>query len=116
MPIFYLRIIKKNFLDRKQTRLINPTKNELGFVSKELIQRITSRLLSSHKYNLWKNSMDTIDWFRKIRDKKRSTFVQFDIIEFVEKKNSRRAILKVQAAIGVAKNNCSLNDPPNKVW
>ena len=26
--------------------------------------------------------MDTIDWFRKIKDKKRSTFVQFDIIEF----------------------------------
>ena len=26
--------------------------------------------------------MATIDWFRKIRDKKRSTFVQFDIIEF----------------------------------
>ena len=37
---------------------------------------------SSHKYNQWKNSMDTIDWFRKIKDKKRSTFVQFDIIEF----------------------------------
>ena len=26
--------------------------------------------------------MDTIDWFKKIKDKKRSTFVQFDIIEF----------------------------------
>ena len=26
--------------------------------------------------------MDTIDWFRKIKDKKRSTFVQFNIIEF----------------------------------
>ena len=26
--------------------------------------------------------MDTIDWFMKIKDKKRSTFVQFDIIEF----------------------------------
>ena len=26
--------------------------------------------------------MDTIDWFRKLRDKKRSTFVQFDIIGF----------------------------------
>ena len=73
---------EKNFLDRKQTRLINLTKTELGFVSKNLIQWTTSRLLSSHKYNLWKNSMDTIDWFRKIRDKKRSTFVQFDIIEF----------------------------------
>ena len=33
---------KKNFLDKKQARLINPTKTELGFVSKDLIQRITS--------------------------------------------------------------------------
>ena len=73
---------KKNFPDKKQTRLINPTKTELGFVSKDVIQKITSRLLSSHKYNLWKNSMDTIDWFRKIKDKKRSTFLQFDIIVF----------------------------------
>ena len=73
---------KKNFPDKKQTRLINPTKTELGFLSKDIIQKITSRLMSSHKYNLWKNSMDTIDWFRKIKDKKRSTFVQFDIMEF----------------------------------
>ena len=73
---------KRNFLDKKQARLINPTKTEPGFISKDLIQWITSRLLSSNKYNLWKNSMDTIDWFRKIRDKKRSTFVQLDIIEF----------------------------------
>ena len=39
-------------------------------------------MLSSHKYNMWKNFMDTIDWFRKIKDKKRSTFVRFNIIEF----------------------------------
>ena len=38
--------------------------------------------MSSHKYNLGKNSMDTIDWLKKIKDKKRSTFVQFDIIDF----------------------------------
>ena len=72
---------KRNFLDNKQARLIN-TKTGLGFISKDLIQRITSRLLSGHKYNLWKNSMDTIDWFKNIRDKKRSTFIQFVIIEF----------------------------------
>ena len=45
---------KKNFPDKKQTRLINPTKTELGLVSKDVIQKITSRLMSSHKYNLWK--------------------------------------------------------------
>ena len=73
---------KRNFLDKKQAILINPTKTELGFISKDLIQRITSRLLSNHEYKLWKNSMDTIDGFKNIRDKKRSTFVQFDIIEF----------------------------------
>ena len=43
------------------------------------MQRITSRLLSSPKYNLWKNSLDTIDWFKNIKNKKRSTFTQFDI-------------------------------------
>ena len=51
-------------------------------LEKKLVGNYTSRLLNSHKYNLWKNSMDTIDWFRKIKDKKRSTFVQFDVIEF----------------------------------
>ena len=55
---------------------------ELGLASKDLMQRITSRLLSSPKYNLWKNSLDTIDWFKNIKNKKRSTFIQFDIIEF----------------------------------
>ena len=80
--IFFLRITKKNSPDKKQTRSINLTKTELGLVSKDVIQKITSRLMSSHKYNLRKNSMDTIDWFKKMKDKKRSTFVQFDIIEF----------------------------------
>ena len=73
---------KQNFQDKKQTRQINPTKTELGLVSKDLIQRFTSRLLRSPKYNLWKNSMDTIDWFKNIKNEKRFIFIQFDIIEF----------------------------------
>ena len=73
---------KQNFQDEKQAWLINPTKTELGLISKYLIQRITPRLLSSPKYNLWKNSQDTIDWFKNIKNKKMSSFIQFDIIEF----------------------------------
>ena len=46
------------------------------------MQRITFRLLSNPKYNPWKNSLDTIDWFKNIKNKKRSTFIEFDIIEF----------------------------------
>ena len=46
------------------------------------MQRITSRILSNPKYNLLKDSLDIIDWFKNIKNKKRSTFIQFDIIEF----------------------------------
>ena len=70
---------KQNLQDRKQARLINPTKTELGLISKDLMQIITSKILSSSKYNLWKNSLDTIDWFKNISNKNRSTFIQFDI-------------------------------------
>ena len=46
------------------------------------MQRITSRLLSIPKYNQWKNYLDSIDWLKNIKNKKRSTLIQFDIIEF----------------------------------
>ena len=46
------------------------------------MQRITSRIRSISKNNLWKNSLDTINWFKNIKNKKRSTFIQFVIIEF----------------------------------
>ena len=32
--------------------------------------------------NLWKNSTDTIEWFRYIKNKSKATFIQFDIIDF----------------------------------
>ena len=48
-------------------------------------------------------------------EKKREKFLKISFLQYIGK-NSSRAILKVQAAIGVAKKNCSLSDPPNKVW
>ena len=32
--------------------------------------------------NLWRNSYDTIEWFRKMKNKSKATFMQFDIIDF----------------------------------
>ena len=78
----YILFKDHNFQDRKWVRLINPTKTKLGLLSNDLIPRITSKFLSCPKYNLWKNSLDTIDWFKNIKNKKRSTFIHFDIIEF----------------------------------
>ena len=36
---------------------------------------------ASHS-NLWRNSFDTIEWFRKIKNKNKASFIQFDIIDF----------------------------------
>ena len=73
---------KPNFLDKKQIRLINPSKTELGIISKNIITHITSNILKNSNYNLWKNSLNTIDWFKQIRHKSKATFIQFDIIDF----------------------------------
>ena len=32
--------------------------------------------------NLWGNSYETIEWFRRIKNKSKATFIQFDIIDF----------------------------------
>ena len=32
--------------------------------------------------NLWKNSTDTTEWFRNIKNKSKATFIQFDMIDF----------------------------------
>ena len=32
--------------------------------------------------NLWKNSTDTIEWLRNIKNKSKATFIQFAIIGF----------------------------------
>ena len=73
---------KKNFQSKKLTSLVNPAKIELGLVSKDLIQNITSRILSNSRYDLWRNSLDTIDWLVNIKNKNSITFIQLDIIDF----------------------------------
>ena len=73
---------KPNFLDKLQSRLINPSKTELGLVSKNLINEIVSNILNKSSYNLWKSSSETIEWFKNIKNKSKCTFIQFDIIDF----------------------------------
>ena len=64
-------------MNKLQSRLINPSNSELGKVSKNIIQNIVTNV---EKANLWNNSYDTIEWFKKIKSK--ATFTQFDIIDF----------------------------------
>ena len=73
---------KPNFENKLQSRLINPSKTELGIISKIIIQNIVLNIQKTTHNNLWKNSNDTVEWFINIKNKSKATFIQFDIIDF----------------------------------
>ena len=64
-----------NFENKLQSRLISSSKTELGIISENIIQNIVLNMLKPTHNNLWKNSTDTIEWFRNIKNKSKNTFI-----------------------------------------
>ena len=60
---------KENFLNHPTTRLINPAKNEIRRISKQILDQINSKLCEILKVNEWKNTASVINWFKKIESK-----------------------------------------------
>ena len=73
---------KPNFQNNPKVRLINPAKNELGRISKVILDSINKKLRESIEVNHWKNTNTVIEWFKQIPDKKQQKFVMFDIKDF----------------------------------
>ena len=76
MYVLFFRIINGTL------KIINRPETELSLISKNIIQSIVTKILNNSRYNLWKNSLDTIEWFENIKHKNKTTFIQFDIIDF----------------------------------
>ena len=60
---------KENFSNQLKVRLINPAKNELGRISKTILDNINIKLFKRAKINQWKNMVSTIKWFNSLKDK-----------------------------------------------
>ena len=73
---------KENFRSNPSCRLINPSKTELGSISKIMLDRINNELLSKLNHNKWKNTDNVINWFKNITDKRHCKFIQPDIKGF----------------------------------
>ena len=73
---------KPNFANNPTCRLINPTKSEIGKVSKKILDRINSNIARKCNFNQWKNTASVIDWFNADKEKQQSNFICFDIEEF----------------------------------
>ena len=65
---------KENFLNRPITRLLNPAKNEIGRISKHILQNINKTLFEEIKVNKWKNTESVIKWLKNIPNKHLQVF------------------------------------------
>ena len=73
---------KHNFENHPKVRLLNPAKNELGRISKTILEKINSNLRAVLKLNQWKDTSNVIEWFENIKNKQKYKFIMFDIKDF----------------------------------
>merc|ERR1712105_94809 len=60
-------------------RLINPNNSNMGKVSKQILQKLNNKLRAKFNFNQWRSTGDVIKWLKKLENKDRVTFIQFDI-------------------------------------
>ena len=73
---------KESFHSNPEYRLINPTKSEIGKISKQITERINKELRKKLGLNQWQSSQEVTKWFRGIKEKEECKFIQMDIKEF----------------------------------
>ena len=73
---------KENFQNNPKCRLINPAKNNLGLVSKQILDGINNTIRSKTKLHQWKSTKSVVDGFSSIREKHKHSFLVFDIVDF----------------------------------
>ena len=73
---------KPNFANNPTCRFINPAKAEIGKISKQIFDRINTRLVNNLELNQWKNTKAVLSWFSNIQHKDMYSFIAFDVVEF----------------------------------
>ena len=81
-PFLTIKDHKENFMTNPKCRLINPTKSEIGIVSKQLVENINRNIRHVTKLNQWQKTSDVISWFKNLDNKKYSKFIKYDICDF----------------------------------
>ena len=72
---------KPNFQTYPKSRLINPSKYELGKVSQQIVRNIVSQMKNVTNFNLWQDTDTALKWFKN-SDKSKARFIKFDIVDF----------------------------------
>ena len=86
---------KENFNNNPTVRIINLAKNELGRISKAVLDTEDKIKLEGMNLNQWGNTETVIDWFKGIHNKHWCKIVILDIKEFyssITKKLLKKAL------------------------
>ena len=73
---------KEDFPNNIKCRLINLAKPDIGKVSKQILENAIFVIKSKTAFNHWRNTQEVIAWFQNIKNKKKKTFINFDICSF----------------------------------
>ena len=73
---------KESFYREHQARLINPSKNPLGQISKVILDRILSKCRNNFHVNQLRSTDDAIRWFKLMQRKQNKTLIKADIANF----------------------------------
>lgn len=78
---FTLKDHKNNFKTNPKGRLINPTKSEIGKISKIIVQKINIAIRSKQQHVQWTDASQVIEWFNTL-PRNQYKLLKFDVIEF----------------------------------
>ena len=56
---------KEGFAYKISCRLMNPSKTDIGKISKQILDRVNNTILEKNKVNQWKNTSSVIEWYFK---------------------------------------------------
>ena len=73
---------KPAFHDHPTCRLINPSKSEIGVISKRILDDINTTIINKTKINQWKNTSSVLKWFNGLQQKEVLSFICFDVCDF----------------------------------
>ena len=73
---------KPDFMNNPTCRLINPSKSEIGIISKQILDNINKKVIHATQVNQWKSTSNVIQWFQAIPEKNKHAFITFDVCDF----------------------------------
>jgi hypothetical protein len=73
---------KSDWPGKVHCRLINPTKTNLGKISKSILDRVNGEVRKATGFKQFKNTKQVLDWFNNLPEKKTLRWLKFDVTAF----------------------------------